>query len=150
MIARPLFTELQLQLIATRLTDSCPPSSTKLGLRLKTSCLSIAGMCIVPCGTNFFQTCVMCVRNAIAPATPRRQGGTGATAQIQLRCCPAGWRRNPGCLRSLVLSFSSMSSTCRAWASFWSRSGLSLRLAGLCLHEKLWLFLLWYFNRWYV
>lgn len=72
----------------------------------------------------------MCTRNGIAPATPRLQVGTEATALTQLTCCPADWRKNPGCLRFPAPSSSSTFSTCRAWASFWSRSGLSLQLAG--------------------
>lgn len=83
----------------------------------------------VHCTINSSET--VCVRKGIAPVIPRHQVGTAATAQTQLTCCPADWRKSPGCLKFPAPSFSSMSNTCRAWASFWCRSGLSLQLAGV-------------------
>lgn len=76
-------------------------------------------------------------RNGIDPATQRRRVGTEATAPTQPTCCPAGWRKNRGCSRFPAPSSSSTFSTCRAWASFWSRSDLSLQPAGLYLQERL-------------
>lgn len=85
----------------------------------------------------FMKLIFICGRSGIAPATPQRRVGTGATAPTQLTCCPADWRKNPGCWRSPALSSSSTCSTCRAWASSWSRSDLSLQHAGLCPRETL-------------
>lgn len=70
-------------------------------------------------------------RKDTAPTTPRRRVGTAAIAQIQQRCFPTGWRRSRGWWTSPTASCSSTSSTCRAWASSWSRSGLILQPAGL-------------------
>lgn len=73
-------------------------------------------------------------RSATAPMTPQLRGGTAATAVTRQMHCPARGRRSPGCRRCAMPSCSSTSSTCRAWASFWSRCGhRHLPLAGQCV-----------------
>lgn len=88
------------------------------------------------CSFSLMVTSHSC-RSATAPTTPARRGGTAATAPTRPTCCPAGWRRSPGCWKCPATSCSSTSSTCRAWASFWSKSGLSLQPAGLYLPNTL-------------